>query len=399
MNKKKKTQASDNSQIFDFLQAYATTIIIVVVVIAVIVVVLFTMRSFQQTSDALLTQQAQSDAQAQTIAALETQRSVEKMTQTQAAIKTFTPTASTTSLPTATSKTSTPAATVTAQYYDKVTYIADITIPDGVSIPEGTKFTKTWMVKNDGFYTWDSTYEIVWIGGDQMDSPVSKPLISSGVVRPGENALISVDLVAPPDGRKYTGFWKIRAPYGSMLGVGDDGSRALYAVINTAPYYSFIDNLCNATWSNGNSLLYCPSKEFDTKGYFISKTNVRMENNLVLPQNTLIMSPQQVDNGQIVARFKPVVIPHDGHFKSRMGCVVGKPECNVKVTIKYSVGGGAEIDLVEINEYYDGFVSDIDIKFADYGLVGESVALSFYVDTNGGYEDDLIFWWEPRLEP
>ena len=113
---------------------------------------------------------------------------------------------------------------------------------------------------------------------------------------------------------------------------------------------------------------------------------------------SIIMAPQQVENGSINARFEPLVIPENGHFKARFGCLAGKTACKVTAGVKYRVAGGEETELAEVDEYYDGYVSDIDIYLKNYGLVGESVEFTLYVNTAGGYEDDTVFWWNPRIE-
>ena len=396
MNKK-----NTNNDLADILKAYWVTIVIVLLGIATLVVLLLVLRTSQETSNALITQQAQSAAQAQTIDALKEEQDSLQLTQTKAAASSPTskpsPTGDVTNTP---DMTNTPRTSSTATQYDKLTFLGDVTIPDQSLVLSGSTFTKTWALRNDGNYAWDAGYELVFLSGDLMGGELTIPIVpEGGYINPGEMFLASVELVAPMEPGKYTGFYKVRTPYGALLGVGPAGDKALYLVINSAPQYYFAENLCSAVWSNNDGLMYCPSEEFSADGYFVTKYDIVVENELILPGGSIVMSPPQRENGTIEARFEPVLIPHDGHFKARFGCVVGKTQCKVTAGVKYRVGGGQEFELAEVSEYYDGFVSDIDVFLPNLGLEGESVEFTLYVNTAGGHEEDTVFWWNPRIEP
>ena len=73
--------------------------------------------------------------------------------------------------------------TGTLQACDQVTFIRDVSIPDGTFLLPGTAFTKTWELKNSGSCAWNSMYTLVFANeGDLMGGAVSKPLITSGAV-------------------------------------------------------------------------------------------------------------------------------------------------------------------------------------------------------------------------
>ena len=48
---------------------------------------------------------------------------------------------------------------------------ADITIPDGSTLPPGENFQKIWAVRNTGTCTWDDGYSFVYIAGSQDLDP------------------------------------------------------------------------------------------------------------------------------------------------------------------------------------------------------------------------------------
>lgn len=280
---------------------------------------------------------------------------------------------------------------------DKATFIADITIPDGVKIPPGTKFKKIWAVRNDGSCNWDANYALVYNGGEQMGGPQSLPLPDSFVV-PGEMVLVSVDLVAPSDQKTYQSFWGLRNSSGQLFGVGEDGKRSLFVQITVANSYSFIDNLCSATWQNADGLLYCPMKDKDEKGYAVVIHNPVYENGLMGNRPTLVMAPQAIQDGEIAGSFAPVIVPPGAHLSTSVGCMYGYPNCKVKMGVRYSIEGGIEQVLEEWEEYYDGFTTNVDIDLGRLGLDGKPVAFTFYVKAHGGPEDQ-VFWVNPELTP
>src|SRR5215475_813987 len=53
-------------------------------------------------------------------------------------------------------------------YCDWVTFVADVTIPDGLPVDPGIALKKTWRLKNVGTCTWSKSYKLVFAGGEQM---------------------------------------------------------------------------------------------------------------------------------------------------------------------------------------------------------------------------------------
>jgi hypothetical protein len=120
--------------------------------------------------------------------------------------------------------------TVTAQWEDRAAtptltstegctpdsqYVADVTVPDGTAVNPGEGFVKMWKVKNSGTCDWGEGYELVFVSGEQMGGPESVPLPS---VPAGEEADISVDLVAPSEPGPHKGTWRIRPRGGPLFG-------------------------------------------------------------------------------------------------------------------------------------------------------------------------------------
>jgi hypothetical protein len=112
-----------------------------------------------------------------------------------------------------------------------MTFIADVTIPDGMIVAPGSKFTKTWRVRNDGNCVWDRNYSLTFAQGDSLGAPTNIPLTSSVV--PGQSVDFSIDMVAPTTLGNYFSYWRISTPYGGSFGVGGN-DQALIAQITVS---------------------------------------------------------------------------------------------------------------------------------------------------------------------
>lgn len=109
-----------------------------------------------------------------------------------------------------------------------VTFIKDVTIPDGTDIVVGTGFVKTWRLKNIGSCSWNSSYDLVFIDGNAMGGPAAQPL-TAGVVAPNQTVDVSVSLTAPATVGAKTGRWGIRTPEGIIF------------TLSTGPFWVKID--------------------------------------------------------------------------------------------------------------------------------------------------------------
>lgn len=109
-----------------------------------------------------------------------------------------------------------PAGTVTTGC-DIAVYVSDVTIPDGTTIPAGQSFTKTWKVSNKGSCTWTETYKLVFISGDSLGG---KATAIGKIVKPGEQADVSVVLTSTSAIGTITGTWRLSNDKGQPFGDG-----------------------------------------------------------------------------------------------------------------------------------------------------------------------------------
>jgi hypothetical protein len=111
--------------------------------------------------------------------------------------------------------------------YDSAAFVADVTVPDCSQLAPGTSFNKTWRLRNSGTCTWDTNYQLVFMGGSQLNAPSAVSLPQ--VVSPGYTVDISVPMVAPDAVGTYRSQWQLRNPGGRNFG------PIIYALIQVGP--------------------------------------------------------------------------------------------------------------------------------------------------------------------
>jgi hypothetical protein len=112
---------------------------------------------------------------------------------------------------------------------DRITFVRDITVPDGTKAPPNKEFTKTWRLKNSGTCTWDTAYDVVFVDGDQMSGPDETPLLIE--VPPGKNLDVSIRLTSPSKKGTYKGLWGLRNGDGQVFGIGKQGKKPFWVQI------------------------------------------------------------------------------------------------------------------------------------------------------------------------
>lgn len=279
-------------------------------------------------------------------------------------------------------------------------FVRDVTIPDGSKVLPGSPFTKTWELKNTGSCAWDSGYSVMFAGqGDAMGGPGSAPLVTEGEVRPGETALVSVDLRAPAKPGDYKGYWMLRGSNNNPFGTGPNGASPFFVLINVAEEYSFAEHACSAEWSTAEGSLPCPGKEEDQQGFAIPVENPKMEDGQEREGPGILVKAQPVSGGYIVGRFPQIAVPEASDFRAEISCqpagTPGAEGCYVRFRVTYQIEDGPEIVLGEWNEGYEGgtgrAVADLD------ALAGKAVSFNLYLYAAGTPEASRGIWFFPRI--
>lgn len=112
---------------------------------------------------------------------------------------------------------------------DHAQFVEDVTVPDGTQFAPGTKFTKTWRIKNVGDTLWTQQYTLEYTAGARMPL-IGKVSFPQDVV-PGQTMDLSVDMVAPQSPGDYTSLFQFRSDKGVPFGVGPEFNENLYARI------------------------------------------------------------------------------------------------------------------------------------------------------------------------
>ena len=110
-----------------------------------------------------------------------------------------------------------------------LTYLDDVTVPDGTTFVPGDEIVKTWSVRNDGDCTWNDKYSLRYIDGSAMEANSRQSLPE---LAPGEEGEVTVIFTAPQVAGRYYSGWQAYDAKGDPF--GDD----IYIEIYVDPYHT-----------------------------------------------------------------------------------------------------------------------------------------------------------------
>ncbi|TDH13674.1 hypothetical protein EPR50_G00035970 [Perca flavescens] len=96
-----------------------------------------------------------------------------------------------------------------------MSFVEDVTIGEGESVPPDTPFTKTWRIQNTGAESWPPGVCLKYIGGDQFGH-VNTVLVKS--LDPQEISDVSVQMRSPTAPGMYQGQWRMCTATGLFYG-------------------------------------------------------------------------------------------------------------------------------------------------------------------------------------
>jgi len=98
---------------------------------------------------------------------------------------------------------------------NRLSYVADVSIPDNAPMTPGQTFTKTWKVRNTGSCAWDAGFKFAFVSGDAM-SGATYTLAQS--VPANTQIDISIEMIAPNKTGAVRGNWRMSTTAGAFFG-------------------------------------------------------------------------------------------------------------------------------------------------------------------------------------
>jgi hypothetical protein len=98
---------------------------------------------------------------------------------------------------------------------DNLTWVADVTIPDGTEVTANSSLDKRWEVTNSGNCNWDERYRLRLIAGPALNAPQEQALYPA---RAGTNSVIQILFQAPAETGEYRSAWQAYNPDGQPFG-------------------------------------------------------------------------------------------------------------------------------------------------------------------------------------
>ena len=294
-----------------------------------------------------------------------------------------------------------PTATPTQVPCNLAEFVSDVTIKDGTEFAPGEAFTKTWRLRNVGSCTWNPDYELVFANGDAMGGPSAQKI---GVtVRPGDTVDVSVKLAAPQKAGDHTGNWQLRSNSGVVFGIGKTGQSVFWVKIRVKSVpseegllYDFAANYCAAEWRSNHGVVTCPTGANDaSKGSVTRSYSPVFEGGYKDDQATIILMPGSGDGGVITGTFPAYKVRDGDDFTAHIGCMDGKPKCDVTFQLNYIADGGPVQNLATWTQKSDGKFERVILDLNS--LAGKSVQFILTVYNNGDSTDDQVFWLLPAI--
>jgi hypothetical protein len=106
-------------------------------------------------------------------------------------------------------------ATIAGPCTNNLEFLDDITIEDNTSVLPGSSIDKQWLVKNSGTCNWNSSYRLIWVGGDPLGAVQEQILYPA---RAGTQATLRILFSSPTVEGTYDSAWQAYGPDGIAFG-------------------------------------------------------------------------------------------------------------------------------------------------------------------------------------
>lgn len=310
-----------------------------------------------------------------------------------------------------------PTAAPTQDTCNQAKWVEDVTVPDGSVYLPNVDFTKTWRLQNVGTCTWNTSYAVVYSGGDHMGEPAATSLL--GNVPPGATVDLSVKMKSPAENGEYTTNFMLRSDTGLLFGTGSSFNAPIFANIKVNKImlllptldlggimpifpletlvYNFAANYCSADWMNASGGdLDCPGNTSDAAGYVVRYDDPKLSDGETYNGVAILTHPQWVDGGSIGGSFPQFTVENGMKFRATLGCRYNGNACDVRYYLRYyeqGVSGLKQITYWDIKYSDTPLAVDVDLS----GLAGKNIKILLQVVTNGSPNQDWAQWVNPRI--
>ncbi len=103
----------------------------------------------------------------------------------------------------------------TATCADNLTYLEDLSLPEGTVVQPGASLDKRWLVKNSGTCNWDERYRLKLVSGAELNASIDQALYPA---RSGAKATIRIVFTAAYTPGTYQNSWQAFDPQGQPFG-------------------------------------------------------------------------------------------------------------------------------------------------------------------------------------
>jgi len=277
--------------------------------------------------------------------------------------------------------------------------VEDVTVPDASIFTPGSQFTKVWRLKNNGTCTWTTKYRLVFVNGDILSGVNNTPLPVD--VKPGQTVDIVMNFTAPLFEGSYRSNWQIKNEKGQLFGTTAAANRPFWVDIKvqspllSGTVYDFVANACSAQWFSGFGSLPCKGKDKDKNGFVLIQTSAKLEDGTTLSNPSLLMVPQNINNGYIRAVYPSFKIQSGDHLQAIVNCEGGATSCGVLFRVDYQLADGIVRDFWAFGEQYDGKYFTVDLDLTP--LAGQDVKFVLTILSLGDAPGDRALWVQPRI--
>ncbi len=281
----------------------------------------------------------------------------------------------------------------------QITFVSDLSIPDGTKLNAGSAFTKAWRLQNSGSCKWDTGFDIIFVKGNQLGANAVYDLPYE--VAPGQTNDLSINMVAPSVNGKYSSEWMLKSSNGVTFGTGSDSKGPFWvrmeSINGQGVAYNFAESVCSATWTNSlRKTLKCPGDEKDVKnGYAIAKANPTREDGGLENEIGLITRPDVEDAGYIQGIYPAFTVQDGDKFRATVQCEGGSTGCDIKFELYYTIEGQKATGLGQWHEVYDNNWTFVEVDLSS--LAGKKTVFTLVVWNQGSSQNNRGLWLNPII--